>query len=133
MSHYSPKIPHLMFQSPASRLAGATLLAAMLLGGPAGCSPSVTEIELNAARSKQEDTREKLKAMDAEIAALHAEEKALKPYEGPQHAAALKQAAELQQEKQELETIKNEVDAKIEKFTAGAAAHREALTKQTAP
>ena len=133
MSHYSPKNPHLMFQSPASRLAGTALLAGLLFGGPAGCSPSVTEIELNAARSKQADTREKLKAMDAEIAALHAEEKTLKPYEGPQHEAALKQAAELQKEKQELETIKSEVDAKIEKFTTGAAVHREALTKQPAP
>ena len=112
-----------------SRIPAAALLSALLLSGPVACSPSVTEIELSAARDKQEAARKKLSTLDGEIAKLHDEEKALKIYEGPEHQATLKKVSALQSEKAELETIKADVDARVEQFVKGTKTHREALGK----
>lgn len=104
----------------------AGLLMPLLL---ASCDPSVSEIELSAAKGKLDSAKAKLAGLEKEYAALQAEEKQLKTFEGPEHEAAVKQLLALQEEKTELDTIKADIESRITRFEADTAAQKEAAAK----
>lgn len=112
----------------SSRLTRACLLPLILLAGPVACSPSVTDIELNQARSRQEQSAKDQAKAEADLRVLNEEMRALSGgFTGPEHAVKVKKAEVLKQEKAELESIKADVDEKVANFAAEAKKHREAL------
>ena len=109
---------------------GARLILALAAIGLSSCSPSVTDIDLDAAKSRAEAAKGRLAKLDIELKNLQGEVKALTSFSGPEHDARMKQAEVLREEKADLEKIKAEVEAKVSKFTSGAKAHRDALAKE---
>lgn len=105
-------------------------ILALMASGLTGCSPSVSDIDLGAARSRLEAAKGRQAKLDAELKALQGEVKAMTSFSGPEYDARMKKAEALRLEKAELESIKAEVEAKVAKFTADAKAHREALAKE---
>lgn len=93
------------------------------------CDPSVSDIELSAAKGKLDTARAKLTGLEKEYAALQAEEKQLKTYEGPEHEAAVKRLLAMQEEKAELETIQTDIAGRIAQFEADTAKQKEAAAK----
>jgi hypothetical protein len=108
----------------------AVLALAFAATGFTACSPSVTNIELDAARSRLEAAKGRLAKLDGELKALQGEVKALTSFSGPDYDARMQKAEGLRGEKAELEAIKAEVEAKVAKFTADAKAHREAHAQE---
>ena len=106
------------------------LLTAFLSTGLTSCSPSVSEIEFNAARAKVESTEARLAKLETEVKALAVEAKQLNTFTGPDHEREVKRAGALLQEKTDLETIKTQVDSKVAHFIAEAQRHRDALAKE---
>ena|SRR5436190_8255465 len=112
------------------RLVQASLLLTVLMAGPTACSPSVSDMELNQAKSRQEQTAKEQAKAEQELKALNEEVRALRGgFTGPQHGERVKKAESLKQEKAELESIKADVDEKLAQFTADTKRHREALAK----
>lgn len=101
-----------------------------MVAGLTACGRSVSDIDLESAKSRASVARERASQLDAELKKLVAEEKELRDFSGPGHEARMKQAETLRGEKAQMEGIKAEVEAKVEKFTADAKAHREALSKE---
>ena len=113
------------------RLPQACLLFAVLMAGPTACSPSVTDMELSQAKSKQEQTAKNQFKAESELKALNEEMRALNGgFTGPQHSERTKKAESLRQEKGELESIKADVDEKLAHFTSETKRHRDALEKE---
>jgi len=94
------------------------------------CSPPVSEIDLDAAKSRAEAAKGRLAQLEAELKLLQGEVRALTSFSGPEHDARMKRAETLRGEKAELESIRTEVEGKVSKFVADAKAHREALAKE---
>jgi hypothetical protein len=105
----------------------AALSAASVL---TGCDPSVSDIDMKTEQSRVEKKRAELAETEKEYKALSAEVKELVAFGGAGHEQKLRQAAALRHEKEELEGIKKELDARIARFTSGAQKHRDALAKE---
>lgn len=112
------------------RRVGACFLPVIVMAGLTACDPAVSDIDLSSLRSRGESAQGKLSKLEAELKELNSEVKSLTGYTGPEHEARMKKAEELRQELEELKSIKAEVDAKVERFTAEAKIHREAFAKE---
>jgi hypothetical protein len=87
-------------------------------------------MDLNQARSRQEQSAKDQAKAEADLRALNEEMRALNGgFTGPQHAERVKKAEALKQEKAELESIKADVDEKVASFASQTKKHREALAK----
>ena len=125
----TPPTPSMLCSNPFHRPC-LHLILVFLTVCLGGCDPSVSKIDLDAAKSRAEAAKGRLAKVEAELKALQGEMKALTSFSGPEHDARMKQAEVLRLEKAELEGIKAEVEAKATKFTNDAKAHREAHAKE---
>lgn len=109
------------------------LLLATLIAGPIGCDRAVTRFELESTQSRVDATRTRLAALDQQVLDLQNELKALKSFGGPEHQKKIEAAVALRAEKTELETLKKDLDSRLEHFEKEAARHREELAKMKQP
>ena len=113
-----------------SRRSVACFVLVTLTAALTACNPAVSDIDLNAARSRAQAGKGRIAKLDSELKALNGEVKALTGFSGPEHEARMKQAEVLRNEKSALEAIKVEVDSKVARFTAEAKAHCETLARE---
>jgi archaellum component FlaC len=107
------------------------LLSAVLFAGPVSCSRSVSNAEILVEEQKRDETRLKVQKLETEIKALRAESAELaKTYGGSDHLQKIKQIDALKADIANLAPLKAEVAEKVNKFTAGAKAHRDYLSSQ---
>jgi predicted nucleic acid-binding Zn-ribbon protein len=92
------------------------LLPVALLAG--GCSPSVSKIEMSSAQTRVETAQSRQAMLEKEFSDLNSELKALSDFKGAGHEKNLLRAAELRKEKDEMEALKKDLDARLEKFAA---------------
>lgn len=92
------------------------LFPAALLAG--GCSPSVSKLEMDSAQTRVETAQSRQSMLEKEFNDLNAELKSLGEFKGAGHEKNLMRVAELQKEKAEMEALKKDLDARLEKFAA---------------
>jgi hypothetical protein len=116
--------------------AAAVLATAVTLpiAGPVSCGPSISNAELQVATDEADKHRLEIQRVETQNSALKQELKELTPlYGGPEHKENLKTIEALHADKAELEKVKAEVAAKVQKFHDAAKAHRDYLSSQQKP
>jgi septal ring factor EnvC (AmiA/AmiB activator) len=117
-------LPHRRFLS---------LLLATLLAGPMACDPAVSRFDMDAAQSKVDTAQTQLAKTEQELTDLQKEFKALKEFGGPDHQSKIRAAAALREEKNQLDTLKKDIDGRLDHFEKETARQRETLAKMKQP
>ena len=121
----SPMRRPMPFRSPFKRFVPPILAVALT-----SCSPGVSDTEISSAKNQAAAKKEELGKLEVESKALNAEVKKLTGFSGPEHEARMKKAEGLRQEKERLEGIKADVDARVAGFESKAKTHREAQASE---
>ncbi len=104
------------------------LLTAVLMSGPVACKRSVSDAEFSSTRSKKAEAEQRYADLDKEMKDLNAQVKELtNEYGGPQFDAKVNKATGLKGEKEELISIKTEIDQRVANFNNEAKKLRESV------
>jgi len=105
----------------------------VVIAGPVACDPAVQQHQLTMAQSKVDELTRERALLQQQAEDLQKEIKSLTSFGGPEHQAKLQTAVVLRKEKEELETVKKDLDARLEHFNKEAQRYREMLAKEQAP
>ena len=105
------------------------LLMATLCAGPVACDPAVGRMEMDAAETQVDEQKKRLEMVDAQLKEANKELAAVQAFGGPDHQVKVKEAAALRAEKEELEKLKADLDARLEHFAKETERHRDDLVK----
>lgn len=106
-----------------------SLLLVSLFAGPIGCDPAVSRFDLQTAQDRVDTLVTRLAQLEQQLEGARKEFKELQAFGGTEHQAKLRTAVALRTEKTELESLKKDLDARLQNFEKEAARHRETLSK----
>ncbi len=121
----SSKVP-----SCPCRAAGALLI---VIAGPVACDPAVQQHQLTTAQSRVDEASRERALAQQQVEELQAELKSLTSFGGPEHQTKLRTAMALRKEKEELETLKKDLDARLSHFQSETQRFRDALAAEKKP
>jgi peptidoglycan hydrolase CwlO-like protein len=122
-----------MSSKAQSRSCHAAWVLLMLIAGPVACDPAVQQHQLTSAQSRVDEANRERALVQQQVEDLQAEIKSLTSFGGAEHQAKLRTAMALRKEKEELEVLKKDLDARLEHFGKEARRYRDALAKDKQP